>query len=269
MENSKIEWTGHTFNPWVGCTKVSPACANCYAEFSEDKRFHRVEWGKGKPRQLASDAMWGEPLKWNEEARLTGQRKKVFCASLADIFDDEIPKERRDRLWKLIKDCPWLDFQLLTKRPENISGMLPPDWGEGWENVWLGTSVENQEWADKRIPLLTDVPAKVHFLSVEPLLGPIQFKTLDDIEWVIVGGETTDTHIWLNGVGASVRAKSNIAEIYSVLIHHHPTRTGRNSGIEGRCVGIRGGIDCPWFDTCTPTGTGTEIGSIGPRPSGT
>lgn len=191
MENTGIEWTKNTFNPWIGCTKVSPGCANCYAE-ADDKRRKWTEggWGKGKPRHRTSEAMWEQPLKWNEEARLGGERKRVFCASLADVFDEEVPKEWRDDLWDLVKACPWLDWQLLTKRPENIPAMVPPDWGAGYPNVWLGTSVENQHYADLRIPLLTAIPAVVHFLSVEPLLGPIRFKSLADIEWVIVGGES-------------------------------------------------------------------------------
>jgi protein gp37 len=190
MEKSKIEWTDNTFNPWTGCTKVSPGCANCYAELSEATRFKKVEWGRGTSRLLNSDDYWEKPLKWNTTAKAEGTRMKVFCASTADVFDDEVNPEWRTRLWKLIKDCPWLDWQLLTKRPQNMPGMLPSDWGNGWENVWLGTSVENQEWANARIPLLTAVPAKVHFLSVEPLLGPIQFTTLNDIEWIILGGES-------------------------------------------------------------------------------
>ena len=191
MENSKIEWTDHTFNPWIGCTKVSPGCTHCYAE-AEDKRRKWTEggWGKGKPRHLTSENSWRNLLKWNDEARASGRRKKVFCASLCDVFDDEVVQEWRDRLWDRVAECQSIDFQVLTKRPENIPEMLPRNWNDGWANVWLGTSVENQDYADIRIPLLCDVSAKMRFLSVEPLLGPIHFKSLEGVNWVIVGGES-------------------------------------------------------------------------------
>ena len=201
MEKTKIEWTGtfdangvlkpgYTFNPWVGCTKVSPACAHCYAETLMDTRYGRVEWGKGKPRSRTSVANWKLPLRWNGDAARNRSRAKVFCASLADVFDDEVDKAWREDLWHLIGTTPWLDWLVLTKRPENIPRMLPKDWGLGYPNVWLGTSVENQHYAELRIPLLATVYAAVHFLSVEPLLGPIMFNSLRTIDWVIVGGES-------------------------------------------------------------------------------
>jgi protein gp37 len=201
MEQTLIEWAGtrdaagvlqagYTFNPWLGCTKVSPACFHCYAETLVDKRFGRVEWGRGNPRSRTSDANWKQPLKWSREAAKFGARRKVFCASLADVFDAEVDPAWRNDLWALVRATSWLDWLILTKRPENVPGMLPVDWNHGYSNVWLGTSVENQHYANLRIPRLTAVPAVVHFLSVEPLLGPIKFNTLDDIEWVIVGGES-------------------------------------------------------------------------------
>jgi protein gp37 len=201
VEKTKIEWTGtfddkgvlqrgFTFNPWIGCTKVSPACTNCYAETLMDTRYGRVEWGNGKPRSRTSDANWKLPLKWNREAAKNEIRRKVFCASLADVFDAEVDQAWRNDLFALNRATPWLDWLTLTKRPENIPAMLPPDWGSGYPNVWLGTSVESQKYANERVPLLTAVPAVVHFLSVEPLLGPIRFNNLKGIEWVIVGGES-------------------------------------------------------------------------------
>lgn len=190
-EYSDIEWTVHTFNPCIGCTKVSEGCLRCYAETGDRYRHWTPQgWGRGKPRHRTSDDYWKAPLKWNRVAAQSGQRAKVFCASLADVFDQEIDPTWREDLWALIRQCPNLDWQLLTKRPESIAACLPADWGSGWPHVWLGTSVENQKRADERIPHLVAVPAVVHFLSVEPLLGPIEFQSLDGIEWIVVGGES-------------------------------------------------------------------------------
>ena len=191
---SKIEWTDHTFSGWIGCTKVSEACDDCYAE-EGDKRWHWTPqgWGPGKPRHRTSNENWKQPLKWDREAAASGIRARVFCASLSDVFDREVDPAWRSDLWDLIRQCPHLDWQLLTKRPQLIASYLPSDWGSGWPNVWLGTSVENQLRADQRIPHLVAVPAVVHFLSVEPLLGAITFKSLAGIEWIIVGGESGPT----------------------------------------------------------------------------
>lgn len=178
-ENSKIEWTDHTFNPWTGCTKVSPACDHCYAE-GWAKRSGHVQWGPHGDRRLTSAANWRKPLKWNEEARRLGIRYRVFCASLADVFDNHhsIMQDWRAQLWALIRATPNLDWQLLTKRPQNIAKMLPSDWGDGWPNVWIGTTVENQVEADRRIPIFLNVPARVRFLSCEPLLGPLELRQI-------------------------------------------------------------------------------------------
>ena len=192
-ENSKIEWTDHTFNGWLGCAKVSEACRNCYAE-GWAKRWGNADLWRGR-RQRTSEANWKKPLKWNEQAKAAGVRAKVFCASLADVFELYGPRkptltasdvemratmeEWRADLWQLIRDTPHLDWLLLTKRPENIANMLPPDWGTGYENVWLGTTVENQRRADERLPHILKVPAVIRFVSVEPMGGPIdieQFK---------------------------------------------------------------------------------------------
>lgn len=262
-ENSKIEWTDHTFNPWRGCTKVSPGCLNCYAE-TLSKRNPAVlgQWGSGKPRVLASDSMWSQPLKWNTEEwgqcpscgrvqktgwrgpksttcehcppvrHLQRYRPRVFCASLADWLDDEVPVVWLARLLVLIMRTPELDWLLLTKRPQNFRGRMnaalkcvlkatggepcnEADFIDGWvnkgdaipKNIWIGTSVEDQRRADERIPLLLNIPAKVRFLSCEPLLGPVNldFNAIDiacehdglgtsavngPIHWVICGGES-------------------------------------------------------------------------------
>ena len=260
MENSKIEWTDHTFNPWIGCTKVSPGCANCYAEGLMDKRLGKVRWGKGQPRQRTSAANWKQVERWNRDADegicvdcgtpirnygisidcCCGQagaigkmrRPRVFVASLADWLDPEVPIEWLAGLLDLIRRCPHLDFLLLTKRPElwrdriiatanhcNTGTLSDPsamtwawlhDWIAGRAapiNVWVGTSVEDQARADSRIPVLTSIPAKIRFLSCEPLLGPVNLQPAsitspytsgpmnyywlsNGIHWVIAGGES-------------------------------------------------------------------------------
>lgn len=198
-ENSKIEWTDHTFNPWTGCTKISPACDNCYAE-SWSKRSGLVQWGN-YPRRRTSDGYWLQPIKWNRVAERDGVRRKVFCASLADVFDNQVPGLWRDDLWRLIWATPALDWLLLTKRPQNISKMLPNHTGRPWPypNVRIGTTVENQDEANRRIPDLFAVPACGYFLSCEPLLGPISFAQVPGFNrmgfdlsrwWIIAGGES-------------------------------------------------------------------------------
>lgn len=179
-ENTAIEWADHTFNPWIGCQKVSAACDFCYAEGLMDKRLGQVEWGPGKPRKRTSEANWRQPLKWNRKAAKNGIRQRVFCASLADVFDNAVPDEWREDLWHLIRETPSLTWMLLTKRPQNIARMLPDDAIR--ERVWLGTTAEHQEEADRRIPILLVERAAVRFVSMEPLLGPV------DLTAVTVGG---------------------------------------------------------------------------------
>lgn len=193
-KDSKIEWTHHTFNPWWGCAKVSPACRYCYAE-TWAKRVGSQVWGAKAKRRFFTDKHWQEPLRWNKEAAESGQRRRVFCASMADVFERRTElNEPRWRLWKLIEETPHLDWLLLTKRPHNIMSMVP------WKNifpeqVWIGATVENQTWAKKRISYLLEVPAKVRFLSCEPLLEPLDLKPFvgnhsSGIHWVIAGGES-------------------------------------------------------------------------------
>jgi protein gp37 len=174
-DTTAIEWTEHTFNPWWGCARVSPACKNCYADGLARRYGHEL-WRRKGPRRMLSDANWAKPLKWNRDAERAGVPAMVFCASMADVFEDH-PQvvEPRKRLWDLIDRTPWLRWQLLTKRPENIADMAP--WGVWWpEHVWIGTSVEDQRRANERIPILTQVPAAVLFLSCEPLLGPVDLN---------------------------------------------------------------------------------------------
>ncbi len=181
-ESSGIEWCDSTFNPWVGCTKISPACDHCYAE-GWAKRSGLVKWGN-EPRRRTSESNWREPLKWQATAeqfeREHGHRRRVFCASLADVFDNQVPMEWRNDLWSLIERCWGLDWLLLTKRPQNIEKMLPdaPTWENIRGHVWLGTTVEDQQRAGQNIPHLLKHDSAVRFLSCEPLLGPISLANM-------------------------------------------------------------------------------------------
>lgn len=195
MENSGIQWTTHTFNPWIGCTKVSPACDFCYAEKGSARlgAQHKLNLWNGD-RFFTSDAYWRQPLSWNRKAKDALSRPRVFCASYSDVFEDR-PELRatRQRLQRLIEDTPYLDWLLLTKRPENAMRLL--DWGWTWPlNVWLGATCESQEWLDKRMGDLLAAPAAVRFISYEPALGPIDLaawlKKKSPLHWVICGGES-------------------------------------------------------------------------------
>jgi protein gp37 len=182
MQNSAIEWTTHSFNPWWGCQRVSPGCQHCYAE-TLAKRYGHAVWGPAKTtdRRMMSENYWRQPLKWNAAAANAADRPRVFCASMADVFEDHPGVvEARARLFDLIIATPNLDWQLLTKRPENMTRFAPPSWSDGWPlNVWAMTSVESQEQADTRIPELLQVPARVRGLSCEPLLGAVDLS-----EWL-------------------------------------------------------------------------------------
>lgn len=178
-ENTKIEWAHHTFNPWIGCTKVGPGCDNCYAEADFDKRRHVVQWGTNQPRKRTAASTWAQPLRWNAMAEKQGTRYRVFCSSLADVFDNEVDREWRDDLATLILNTQHLDWLLLTKRVGNAAGMLgqmfmdgPPD------NVWIGATITSQAEADRDVPKLLAVPAAKRFLSMEPLLGPVDISAL-------------------------------------------------------------------------------------------
>ena len=214
-ENTKIEWAHHTFNPWIGCTKVGPGCDHCYAEADFDKRRHVVKWGAGQPRKRTAPSTWALPVRWNAEAERLGVRYRVFCASLADVFDNEVPAEWRVDLFDLIDQTPNLDWLLVTKRIGNVRQMIPDRWSVAMpKNLWLGITVVNQAEADRDIPKLLTLKVAVRFLSMEPLLGPVSLRWLPAwpenapyiaqnpsgftnhldglrrINWVIVGGES-------------------------------------------------------------------------------
>ena len=265
-ENSKIAWTDHTFNPWIGCQKVSAACDNCYAE-SWDARFKGERWGPHSDRTRTADANWRKPLGWNRQMiqRVPGgsvsPRSRVFCASLADVFDNHksIQPQWREDLWYMIRETPNLDWLLLTKRPQNIAKYLPEDWGDGYPNVWLGTTVENQEEAERRLPHLLQVPAVVHFVSCEPLLGPLDLtnifpdmtarynaltgrashllgmkKQTSGLDWVIAGGESGTNYrvadpFWFR----SLRDQCIAADV-PFLFKQHEGKTRKEIDAKGR-----------------------------------
>ena len=195
-ENSKIEWTDHTFNPWIGCQRVSPGCDHCYAETQNTfRRWNGGTWGPHAPRKRTSCSYWKGPIKWNAKAREFeaehGHRQRVFCASLADVFDNRARSQDREDLFALIQECHRLDWLLLTKRPQNISKMLPKDWGDGYCNVWLGVTAEDQEHFDQRWRILQRIPAPIRFVSYEPAIGPLRLpKRVPFPDWLISGGES-------------------------------------------------------------------------------
>ena len=222
-ENSAIEWTDHTFNPWEGCQKVGPGCDHCYAE-TRNARFGggiAPNWGPGAPRRLTTAANWRKPLAWNAAAAAFaeqhGRRQRVFCASLSDVFDNAVDPAWRADLFELIRATPDLDWLLLTKRIGNAANMLPVpfDFERLYPNVWIGATVVNQAEADRDIPKLLATPAAKRFLSIEPMLGTVDLRDLDlgysvrldaltgastdelgrrgawrPIDWVICGGES-------------------------------------------------------------------------------
>lgn len=222
--NTAIEWADHTFNPWEGCQKVSPGCDHCYAE-ARNARFAggtAINWGPNAPRRRTSASNWSLPKRWNAQADAFmaqhGRRQRVFCASLADVFDNAVDPTWRDDLWALIRETPNLDWLLLTKRIGNVLGMLPMDFNpHTYPNVWLGATIVNQLEADRDIKKLLVVNARVRFLSMEPLLGPVNLTSVPvggghghhefdpiitgnalqratsadpSVHWVIVGGES-------------------------------------------------------------------------------
>lgn len=208
--NTKIEWCDHTFNPWIGCEAISPGCANCYA----------AAWAKRYGRDFAARTRtktWAAPLKWNAEHEVFfaqhGRRQRVFCASLADVFDNQVPVEWRMDLFNLIADTPHLDWLLLTKRIGNVMPMCSGDslmFDMICERVWLGATVVNQAEADRDIPKLLAVPAAKRFLSMEPLLGPVDLTELQ------APGEL---RVWidaLRGTAASMGGSGPVHEVVAL-----------------------------------------------------
>lgn len=191
-EATEISWTDSTFNPWTGCSKVSPGCDHCYAEVL-DKRHLRsrdLHWGPNTKPALASDATWKKPIAWQKKAAATNNVRKVFCGSMCDFADSRAPAGARTKLWEVVRQTPNLRWQMLTKRPKNIVKSLPGDWGDGYVNVSLGVTVEDINHGVPRIDILRSIPCALRFLSIEPLIEDIGKINLSGIGWVIVGGES-------------------------------------------------------------------------------
>lgn len=180
-----ISWTDATHNIAWGCIEASPGCDFCYARVLANR--YGYGWGKGAARRIMSDKYWQQPRNWNAKALKDGNRVKVFCSSMTDVFlnDPVIDSERENRLWPLIRETPMLDWQLLTKHPERFI-RLPEDLPS---NVWLGVSVENADYT-YRIDALRKTHARVKFISFEPLIGDVGVVDLHGIDWVIIGGES-------------------------------------------------------------------------------
>jgi len=201
---------GYTHNEWWGCSAPAGAgCDHCYAA-AIDRRTGGDHFGIGTAPRLTKEQNRNKPYRWNREAEATGVRAKVFCGSMMDFFDKNAPAGARESLWGKIKSTTSLDWQLLTKRPSNIPGMLPSDWSNGYDNVWLGVTVENRRSGLRRLEQLRNIPAKVRFLSVEPLLEDLGEIDLTGIHWVIVGGESGGgyramEHAWAARVLAQCR----------------------------------------------------------------
>lgn len=224
-QNSSIEWTDHTLNLWWGCAHISPACDHCYADGQAHHHLPQgwliVGEGRSQPRQTrAGDPnrpeIWGPdaprifpragspvlkaPFKWNRIAAATGRRQRAFTSSMCDVFEqhrlDEVnaamDRSRAEFFHEVIPRCPWVDFLLLTKRPHAIRKMVPKSWMDEWpRNVWVGTTVEDQQRARQRLPHLVQLGALVRFISAEPLLGPLDLSPwIDELDWVIAGGES-------------------------------------------------------------------------------
>ena len=191
-EHSKIEWTDHTWNPWIGCTKVSPACDNCYAEALMADRLHQVEWGSGNDRKTTSEANWKQPLRWNRAAAARGVVENVFCLSLGDIWDNEVDPHLRAKAFNVMDSTPQLRYLLLSKRIGNAVKMCNSIAGLP-RNAALGATLVNQDEWDRDLPKLQDAGQRLGalftFASVEPMLGPINANGSFP-DWVIVGGES-------------------------------------------------------------------------------
>lgn len=187
-EATGIAWTDHTWNPWIGCQRVSEGCRNCYAA-TLSARWGKPERWTTDQRDPTSDAYWKQPLRWDRNALALGEPARVFCASMCDVFEDHPTAEYlRPHVWDLVSKTPNLIWQFLTKRPENILAMLDPML-QGAPNVWIGTTIEDMRVAH-RADRLREVPTICRFISYEPALGPLHEINLDGISWVICGGES-------------------------------------------------------------------------------
>jgi protein gp37 len=226
-EVSAISWTDATFNPWIGCTKVSPACDHCYAERDNSRRKWVEGWGAGVPRHRTKT--WGDPIKWDKSAALSGARPRVFCASLADVFDNEVPQEWREDLFMLIRHTPNLRWILLTKRIGNAAKMLPSYFPDHFPHVGIMSTLENQEVWDRDYPKLARIPAAWRGVSAEPLLSHIDIGDARP-DWIITGGESGRGFRPLDM--DAVRSLRDQCAAAGIAFHHK-----QNGGITGKVAG--------------------------------
>lgn len=229
-EQSEISWTDATFNPWIGCTRVSPACDRCYAARDNERRKWVDGWGTGVPRRRTKT--WGDPIKWNRKAAETGYRPRVFCASLADVFDNEVDDSWRVDLWQLLRETPNLRWMLLTKRIGNAPKMLPADWP--FPNVGLMSTLESQEVWDRDYRKLKALPAAWHGVSIEPMLGHIDIGPMvfhfGPVDWIITGGESGPGFRPLDM--DAVRSMRDQCARHGITFHHK-----QNGGFRGKDAG--------------------------------
>lgn len=230
-EQSAISWTDGTFNPWIGCTRVSPGCDHCYAARDNERRKWVPGWGEGVPRRRTKT--WGDPLKWNRKAVETGYQPRIFCASLADVFDNEVPEQWRTDLWQLFRDTPNIRWIVLTKRIGNVLKMVPPDWP--WPHVGIMATMVNQEEYDRDREKLRKVPAPWRGISAEPLLGRIILdhaghKAYPWLDWFITGGESGPGFRPLD-MDAVRHMRDQCADL-GITFHHK-----QNGGMRGKDAG--------------------------------
>lgn len=252
--DTAIAWTDHTINIAFGCQKISPGCKRCYAEGIVRKAGDNL-WGPNSERRTFGDRYWDQARQWNDAAKAEGRVHRVFSSSMCDVFEDHptITAEREKRLWPTIRKTPWLHWQLLTKRAERMRDNLPPDWGTGYPNVWLGVSVESQEYVS-RVEILRTVPVhEVRFISYEPALGPIALD-LSGIGWVICGGESGEgfrpmPHEWPRAIMAQCRA----ANVPFFFKQSAAPRTEMGIKLDGQIVREYPTCGKPPYSTPAPT----------------
>jgi protein gp37 len=217
-ETTNISWCDSTWNPWIGCTEVSTAaqggggCDNCYARTLAE-RYGWAKWGAGQPRHRTKN--WNAPRQWDRKAAASGNRPRVFCASLADVFDNEVPDEWRTDLWQLIRETPHLRWMLLTKRIGNAARMVPADWP--FAHVGIMATIINQMEFDRDYHKLASTPAAWHGISAEPLLGPINIGDARP-DWIITGGESGSQHRYTDP--AWVRGLRDQCSRNGIAFHH-------------------------------------------------
>lgn len=229
-DTTTISWTHATYNPWIGCQKVSPACDNCYAEVWDSRFNGGSHWGPGAPRRRTTIQTRNKPHKWNREALAAGVRTRVFCASLADVFDNAVDPQWRRDLAKTIRETPALDWLLLTKRIGNAAYMIERDFdGELPGNVWLGASVAEQKSADRDVERLLEIPATIHWLSMEPLIERVKIdpEMMNKLDMIVVGGESgaNARHMdldWAYDLLEQARAGQTLFHFKQLSEHDHP-----------------------------------------------